>query len=146
MLARSALPAVPPLSAWPVDTVTATLDVSIAGVACAETRKVADPRARNCDLFDDGVEELGEYEMGAGSRRSRYDHDPSRVDGVLSQFEASSGGKFHAFSDALGSIYGLSEASGTVASRYSYDVFGRRLLWCGVLTTISGVRRSPMLQ
>ena len=66
----------------------------------------------------DGVEELAEYEAGALSRVSRWDRDPSRVDALLAQV---AGGKTHAVTDALGSVYGLVDATAAVQARYSYD-------------------------
>ena len=71
----------------------------------------------------DGVEELAEYEAGAMSRVGRYDHDPSRIDALLAQV---AGGKTHAVTDALGSVYGLTDATAAVQARYSYDAFGAR--------------------
>jgi RHS repeat-associated protein len=71
----------------------------------------------------DGVEEMGEYEVGALSRVARFDHDSSRVDALLAQ---SVGSKTFAHGDALGSVYGLTDANASVQARYGYDVFGTR--------------------
>jgi RHS repeat-associated protein len=68
----------------------------------------------------DGIEEAREY----GGSEARYDHDPSRVDGLLAQKSGS--GKGYFVTDALGSVYGVVDASGAVVSKYSYDVYGAR--------------------
>jgi RHS repeat-associated protein len=67
----------------------------------------------------DGIEEAREY--GADVR---YEHDPSRVDGLLAQ--KSGAGKGYFVTDALGSVYAVVDASGAVVSKYGYDVYGAR--------------------
>jgi len=71
----------------------------------------------------DGVEELMELEVGAGTQVARYDRDPTRVDALLAQV---AGGKTHAVTDALGTVYGLTDATGALQARYSYDAYGGR--------------------
>jgi RHS repeat-associated protein len=68
----------------------------------------------------DGIEEAREY----GPNVMRYDHDPSRVDGLLAQ--KTSAGKGYFVSDALGSVYGVVDGNGTEVSKYGYDVYGAR--------------------
>jgi len=68
----------------------------------------------------DGIEEAREY----GTNALRYDHDPSRVDGLLAQ--KTSAGKGYFLTDALGSVYGVMDASGAEVSKYGYDVYGAR--------------------
>jgi RHS repeat-associated protein len=80
----------------------------------------------------DGVEEMGEYEVGALGRVSRYDHDPSRIDTLVAQ---SVGTKTFAYVDALGSVYGLTDATGSTQARYGYDVFGARTTATEVVAT-----------
>ena len=70
----------------------------------------------------DGIEEYGQYDSGTGVKE-RYDHDPSRVDGLLGQ--VSGDGKHQFVTDALGSVYGLADGDG-LAARYEYDVYGAR--------------------
>ncbi len=89
----------------------------------AETQKDADPRTWGSDLIKDGVEELMELEAGAMTPVARYDRDPTRIDALLAQV---AGGKTHAVTDALGSIYGMTDSTGAVQARYSYDAFGAR--------------------
>jgi RHS repeat-associated protein len=72
----------------------------------------------------DGMEELAEYDAFTNDRVERYDHDPSRIDALMAQ--TASGGKVHAVTDALGSVYGLADATSAVVSSYSYDVYGSR--------------------
>jgi RHS repeat-associated protein len=83
----------------------------------------------------DGVEEMGEYEVGALGRVARYDHDASHVDGLLAQV---AGGKTEAVTDALGSVYGLTDASAAVEARYSYDVYGIRTVATEAVPTAWG--------
>jgi RHS repeat-associated protein len=68
----------------------------------------------------DGIEEAREY----GASDVRYDHDPSRVDGLLAQ--KAGGVKGYFVTDALGSVYAVVDASGAVVSKYGYDVYGAR--------------------
>jgi RHS repeat-associated protein len=68
----------------------------------------------------DGIEEAREY----GTSEVRYDHDPSRVDGLLAQ--KAGGVKGYFVTDALGSVYAVVDASGAVVSKYGYDVYGAR--------------------
>ncbi|HEY5962201.1 MAG TPA: LamG-like jellyroll fold domain-containing protein, partial [Polyangiaceae bacterium] len=68
----------------------------------------------------DGIEEAREF----GANDLRYDHDPSRVDGLLAQ--KSSTGKGYFVTDALGSVYAVVDSTGAEASKYSYDVYGAR--------------------
>jgi len=72
----------------------------------------------------DGVEEYAEVDSSAGTMLARYTHDVSRVDALLAQVKG--GVKTHAVTDALGSIYALTDATATVQARYSYDAFGAR--------------------
>ncbi len=71
----------------------------------------------------DGVEELMELEAGAMTPVARYDRDPTRIDALLAQL---AGSKTHAVTDALGSVYGMTDSTGAVQARYSYDAFGTR--------------------
>jgi len=68
----------------------------------------------------DGIEEAREY----GPNVMRYDHDPSRVDGLLAQ--KTSAGKGYFVTDALGSVYGVVNSTGAEVSKYSCDVYGAR--------------------
>jgi RHS repeat-associated protein len=68
----------------------------------------------------DGIEEAREY----GGNVMRYDHDPSRVDGLLAQ--KAGGVKGYFITDALGSVYAVVDSTGTEVSKYSYDVYGAR--------------------
>jgi RHS repeat-associated protein len=63
----------------------------------------------------------------------RYDHDPSRVDGLLAQKSWSGTGYF--VTDALGSVYGVVDGSGAVVSKYGYDVYGARTAVAGGMAT-----------
>jgi len=82
----------------------------------------------------DGIEELAEYNVtsgSAGTRVARYDHDVTRVDALLAQVTGSGAAavKVHPWVDALGSVYGLGDTTGTLAgvqARYAYDVYGAR--------------------
>ena len=82
----------------------------------------------------DGIEEQAEYNVtsgSAGARVARYDHDVTRVDALLAQVTGSGAGaaKVHPWVDALGSVYGLGDGTGTLAgvqARYAYDVYGAR--------------------
>jgi RHS repeat-associated protein len=69
----------------------------------------------------DGIEETGEYDVGRLSRIARYDHDPSRVDQLMTE---TSGTKMHIVTDALGSTYALADSAARVVTRNSYDVYG----------------------
>jgi RHS repeat-associated protein len=72
----------------------------------------------------DGGEELAMYgDLPESPRVARYDHDPGRIDAVLADF---SGRKNQTVTDALGSVYALTDAAGNVQTRYSYDAFGDR--------------------
>jgi RHS repeat-associated protein len=68
----------------------------------------------------DGIEEAREY----GTEVKRYDHDPSRVDGLLAQKSGSGTGYF--VTDALGSVYGVVDGNGAAVSKCGYDVYGAR--------------------
>lgn len=72
----------------------------------------------------DGIEEYAEVDSSAGTMLVRYTHDVSRVDALLAQ--ARGGVKAHAVTDALGSVYGLTDAEANAVTRYSYDVYGAR--------------------
>jgi hypothetical protein len=54
----------------------------------------------------DGIEEAREY----GVSEARYDHDPSRVDGLLAQKSGATKGYF--VTDALGSVYAVVDMTG----------------------------------
>jgi RHS repeat-associated protein len=68
----------------------------------------------------DGIEETREY----GTNEARYDHDPSRVDGLLAQ--KTGAGKGYFVTDALGSVYAVVDSTGAEVSKYGYDVYGAR--------------------
>jgi RHS repeat-associated protein len=68
----------------------------------------------------DGIEEAREY----GVDNVRWEHDPSRVDGLLAQ--KSGAGKGYFVTDALGSVYGVVDSTGAEVSKYGYDVYGAR--------------------
>jgi len=68
----------------------------------------------------DGIEEAREY----GGNAMRYDHDPSRVDGLLAQ--TTTAGKGYFITDALGSVYAVVDSTGAEVSKYAYDVYGAR--------------------
>jgi RHS repeat-associated protein len=68
----------------------------------------------------DGIEEAREY----GTEVLRYEHDPSRVDGLLAQ--TTGAGKGYFVTDALGSVYGVVDSTGAEVSKYGYDVYGAR--------------------
>jgi RHS repeat-associated protein len=72
------------------------------------------------EVLLDGIEEAREY----GTEVKRYDHDPSRVDGLLAQ--KTSAGKGYFITDALGSVYAIVDSTGAEVSKYSYDVYGAR--------------------
>ncbi len=73
----------------------------------------------------DGVEEHAEYDAAnVNTKLARYDHDPSRVDGLLSQ--TVDGTKVYFVTDALGSVYAAVQADGTVVHKASYDAFGAK--------------------
>jgi YD repeat-containing protein len=72
----------------------------------------------------DGIEEYGEYDATTLDGTARYDHDPTRVDALLAQ--ATSQGTHYFVTDALGSVYGLTDAVGLDRARYGYDVYGAR--------------------
>ena len=72
----------------------------------------------------DGTEEFVEYDSSSGTQRARFDHDLSRIDGLLAQ--VTSRGKNFLVGDALGSVYGLADQSGSPTARYNYDVYGAR--------------------
>jgi len=98
--------------------------VALTGV---QVQKVADPGTWGCHLLKDGVEELAEYEAGSGERVARWDHDPTRIDALLAQVTGvGAAGKTHAVTDALGSVYALTNTAGSATARYSYDAYGTR--------------------
>jgi len=68
----------------------------------------------------DGIEEAREY----GGNATEYDHDPSRVDGLLAQ--TTTAGKGYFITDALGSVYAVVDSTGAEVSKYAYDVYGAR--------------------
>ncbi len=73
----------------------------------------------------DGVEEHAEYDAAnVNTRLARYDHDPSRVDALLSQ--TVDGTKVYFVTDALGSVYAAVQEDGTVAHKASYDAYGAK--------------------
>jgi len=80
----------------------------------------------------DGIEETREY----GPNMLRYDHDPSRVDGLLAQKTGS--GKGYFITDALGSVYGVVDSTGAEVSKYAYDVYGARTAATEGMTTSWG--------
>ncbi len=86
-------------------------------------------------IFLDGVEELMGLEAGAMTPVARYDRDPTRIDALLAQV---AGGKTHAVTDALGSIYGMTDNTGAVQARYSYDAFGARTVSTEAVSTRVG--------
>ncbi len=76
-------------------------------------------------ILKDGVEEMAEYDAAnVNTRLARYDHDPSRIDGLLSQ--TANGVKTYFVTDALGSVYAAVQEDGTVAHRASYDASGAK--------------------
>jgi RHS repeat-associated protein len=91
----------------------------------------------------DGIEEYGEYDTSGGAV-ARYDHDPSRVDALLAQ--VTSQGKHHFLTDALGSVYGLTDGVGLDRARYAYDVYGARtaaLEHVGTSWSFTGRKHEP---
>jgi RHS repeat-associated protein len=72
----------------------------------------------------DGIEEYAEYDATTLDRTARYDHDPSRIDALLAQ--VTSQGTHYFVTDALGSVYGVTDAIGLDRARYDYDVYGAR--------------------
>jgi RHS repeat-associated protein len=68
----------------------------------------------------DGIAETREY----GGNVMRYDHDPSRVDGLLAQ--KTGAGKGYFVTDALGSVYAVVDSTGAEVSKYGYDAYGAR--------------------
>jgi RHS repeat-associated protein len=77
----------------------------------------------------DGIEEAREY----GGSEMRYDHDPSRVDGLLAQ--VSNGAKGYLVTDAIGSLYAVVDSAGSVVAKSSYDAYGSRTLSGAQATT-----------
>jgi len=69
----------------------------------------------------DGIEEARKY----GTTELRYDHDPSRADGLLAQ--KTGAGKGYSVTDALGSVYAAVDSTGAEVSKYSYDAYGARM-------------------
>jgi YD repeat-containing protein len=91
----------------------------------------------------DGIEELAEYEAGAMSQVNRWDRDPTRVDALLAQV---AGGKHHAVTDALGSVYGMTDSTGAVVNRASFDAYGARTTTTATVPTdrgFTGRRHDP---
>jgi len=72
------------------------------------------------EVLLDGIEEAREH----GTNELRYDHDPSRVDGLLAQ--KTSAGKGYLVTDVLGSVCAVVDSTGAEVSKYSYDVYGAR--------------------
>jgi RHS repeat-associated protein len=76
----------------------------------------------------DGLSVVAEYAPDA-SKLAWYTQSLARIDEVLNVVNGQ--GKYWYETDALGSTYAMTNASGGVASRSSYDVFGERTLVAG---------------
>lgn len=68
--------------------------------------------------------ELGEVAAAAGDIVPRYDHDPSRVDGLLAVKTAT--GKHYAITDADGTVHRLVDDEGETTYKATVDAFGAR--------------------
>jgi RHS repeat-associated protein len=88
-------------------------------------------------LVLDGLEELAEYDASAATQIARFDHDPTRVDGLLGE-EVSGQGKNFFLVDALGSVYGLVDPGTSLTAQYSYDAFGTRTPQLNQISTAWG--------
>jgi RHS repeat-associated protein len=72
----------------------------------------------------DGIEEYAEVAVGSLAQVTRCDHDPSGVDALLGQVTGE--GKHWFVTDALGSVYGLSDGAMGLVTVFQYEVWGQR--------------------
>ncbi len=75
---------------------------------------------------------LATYDAGTGLRLTQYNQNPQKLDEVFS-VKSAQGTKLYPHTDMLGSVYAVSDSTGTSQATWSYDVYGTRTQTSGSL-------------
>jgi RHS repeat-associated protein len=83
----------------------------------------------------DGPSIVADYDTASGSQTAFYVQNPQRIDEILSSTVSVSGTptKVYPLTDALGSIYELTDPNGNAVSNFSFDAYGARMQTSGTL-------------
>ncbi|MHB8420970.1 MAG: RHS repeat-associated core domain-containing protein [Myxococcales bacterium] len=76
---------------------------------------------------------LATYDAGTGLRLFNYNQNPQKLDEVFS-YKTAQGAKYYPHTDMLGSVYAVSDSTGTPQATYSYDVYGAQTVVSGNLS------------
>ena len=80
---------------------------------------------------------LATYDAGTGLRLAQYNQNPQKLDEVFS-VKSAQGTKLYPHTDMLGSVYAVSDSTGTSQATWSYDVYGTRTQTSGTLAYAFG--------
>ena len=75
---------------------------------------------------------LATYDAGTFLRLFSYNQNPQKLDEVFS-YKTAQGDKYYPHTDMLGSVYALSDSTGTSQASWTYDVYGTRTQTSGTL-------------
>src|SRR5208282_6346207 len=81
--------------------------------------------------------EGGSTVIGRGLRLFNYNQNPQKIDEVFS-YKNAQGIKYYPHTDMLGSVYAVSDATGTSQASWTYDVYGTRTQTSGSLSYAFG--------
>jgi len=80
---------------------------------------------------------LATYDAGTFLRLFNYNQNPQKLDEVFS-YKTAQGDKYYPHTDMLGSVYALSDSTGTSQASWTYDVYGTRTQTSGTLSYAFG--------
>ncbi|MHB8420968.1 MAG: RHS repeat-associated core domain-containing protein [Myxococcales bacterium] len=80
---------------------------------------------------------LATYDAGTGLRLMQFNQNPQKLDEVFS-YKTAQGAKYYPHTDMLGSVYALSDSTGTSQATWTYDVYGTRTQTSGTLSYAFG--------
>jgi RHS repeat-associated protein len=80
---------------------------------------------------------LATYDAGTGLRLFNYNQNPQKLDEVFS-YKTAQGTKYYPHTDMLGSVYAVSDSTGTSQASWSYDVYGTKTQTSGTLVYAFG--------
>ena len=80
---------------------------------------------------------LATYDAGTGLSLAQYSQNPQKLDEVFS-YKTAQGTKYYPHTDMLGSVYALSDSTGTPQATWTYDVYGARTQTSGTISYAFG--------
>ena len=80
---------------------------------------------------------LATYDAGTFLRLFNYNQNPQKIDEVFS-YKTAQADKYYPHTDMLGSVYALSDSTGTSQASWTYDVYGTRTQTSGTLVYAFG--------